>query len=83
MYDVPRLHSCAPTSIFLKEEELNSLKKENRRLRKSLSVYELLLKLPANVHDAGPGSLGMMGSASMGSNFHVSTNFDLEFENTD
>lgn len=31
------------------EEETQNLRKENRRLKKSINVYELLLKLPNNV----------------------------------
>eukprot|EP01114_Cavostelium_apophysatum_P024165 TRINITY_DN9388_c0_g1_i1.p1 TRINITY_DN9388_c0_g1~~TRINITY_DN9388_c0_g1_i1.p1 ORF type:complete len:803 (-),score=228.43 TRINITY_DN9388_c0_g1_i1:49-2457(-) len=38
------------------DEEMLLLKKENRRQKKSINVYELLLKLPANVRDAPTGN---------------------------
>jgi acetate kinase len=37
------------TKMNKQEEETQNLRKENRRLKKSINVYELLLKLPNNV----------------------------------
>ena len=35
--------------LIVQEEELRECKKECKRLKKSVNVYELLLKLPSNV----------------------------------